>query len=37
MKEIIEFFKSSNPLEFCLGLIGIAIGIRIIYEIITDK
>ncbi|AXP79198.1 hypothetical protein CJ739_98 [Mariniflexile rhizosphaerae] len=37
MMEIIEWFKNASPEEFCLGLIGIAIFIRFIYEILTDK
>jgi hypothetical protein len=35
--EIIEWFANANPLDFCLGLIGVAIVFRIIYEIITEK
>lgn len=37
MEKIIEYFENASPLDFCLGLIGVAIVIRIIYEIITDK
>ena len=37
MIKIIEWFENASPLYFCLGLIGVAIVIRIIYEIITDK
>lgn len=37
MKEIVDFFENANALQLCLGLIGIAIVIRIIYEVITDK
>lgn len=34
MMQIIEWFKNASPFHFCLGL---AIVIRLIYEILTDK
>lgn len=37
MIAIIEWFKNASPFYFCLGLIGLAIVIRLIYEILTDK
>lgn len=37
MLKIIEWFENASPLYFCFGLIGVAILIRIIYEIITDE
>lgn len=37
MIKIIEWFQNASPFYFCLGLIGVAIVIRIIIEIITDK
>jgi hypothetical protein len=37
MNEIIHFFETCKWWEFLLGIIGIAIFIRIVYEILTDK
>jgi len=37
MIQIIEWFENARPLYFCVGLIVVAIAIRIIYEIISDK
>ncbi len=37
MVQIFEWFKSASPVAFCIGLIGVAIVIRKIYEILTDK
>lgn len=37
MNEIVEFFKNAHWWQFILGLIGMAIVARIIYEILTDK
>ncbi len=37
MIQIIEWFNHTSPFYFCLGLIGIAIVIRVIYEILTGK
>lgn len=37
MIALFEWFRDANPIDFCIGLIGIAIVIRVIYEILTDK
>lgn len=37
MKQLIQWFNDASPIMFCIGLIGVAIVIRIIYEIITKK
>jgi hypothetical protein len=37
MIKMIEWLENTTPFYFCLGLIGVAIVIRIIYEILTDK
>lgn len=37
MIKTIEWFENASPIDFCLGLVLVAIVIRFIYEIITDK
>lgn len=37
MIKTIEWFENASPFYFFLGIIGVAIVMRIIYEIITDK
>jgi len=37
MIQVIEWFENTSPLYFWIGLIGVAIVIRIVYEIIFDK
>lgn len=37
MIKIIDWFENTTPFHFLLGLIGLAIVIRFIYEILTDK
>ena len=39
MNQIIDFFMNASPFDFCLGLIGVAILLRIVKDIIfgSDK
>jgi hypothetical protein len=37
MIKTIEWFENANPLDFFLGLVVVAIVIRIIYEIIKPE
>ncbi len=37
MKQIIVFLENAGPFEFCFAIIGLAIVVRIVYEIISDK
>lgn len=37
MIKLIDWFENATPFYFFLGLIVVAIVIRIIYEILTDK
>ena len=37
MIKTLEWFENATPFEFLLGIIVVAIIIRVIYDIITDK
>lgn len=37
MIALIEWFNNAHPVAFCFGLIGLALLVKVIYEILTAK